>query len=186
MGCRKRVIYGLVGMIGAASGQAQLGAAPLALPVIPITTACSVVDMTPDETAPGVAGMLLASCGEHSMLLGPAAAYSTASNAASGSVLVIRKRDGRTSVLLIAPLAGATGVHVDDITRDLVILSGRAGDLGLGEIKVDASRFSVDGSVGVAREGIVKRLDLVDYLGRAAAIKATLVQAPSNTNAAGD
>ena len=179
----RRIVRWLVVVASVPFGQAQIEAA---LPAVPVAATCIVVDVAPDQAPPGGAGMLLASCGQPGTVLGPAAAYSTANNAASGSVLLVRKHGGRTSVLLIAPLAGKIGVHVDDITLDLAVLCGRAGDLGLSGCKVDASRFAVDGSVGVAKEGIVKRLDLTDYLGRAAAITAPLTQAPSIANAAGD
>ena len=164
---RTQVAMGWLVVVAETSAAASAGGAQIVQSVVtqPVT-ACTVTD----TASTGDAGMLLATCGGSTTLLGSAESYSSVSNVANGSVLVVRQRGGRTTVLLVSLVAGGSGVHVDDITRDLAALGGRAGDLGLGAIRIDPGRFAIDGSIGIVSGGSAKSLDLKSYVGRAAAL----------------
>lgn len=138
-------------------------------------TPCTVFDAAPRRAARGGAGDLIGVCNGRGAPIGPADSYSTVTNIATGSTVIVRRRLGRTQVLLISPTQG--GVAVDDVTRDLAKRAGRFGDLGLGTNAVDTSRFAIDGSIGIAGTDGAQRLDLGPYIRLAATLATGTVAA---------
>ena len=156
------------------AAQAQVAAPASADPVV--TTApvsCQVVDAAPTAGR----ASLYAVCAGHGAPIGPADQYSV-STSTGGSVTVVLKMSGRTHIWLASPAAGG-GVLLEEMTRDLARAAGRAGDLGLGDATVDASRFAVDGTVAVTSKAGSKQLDL---LGRAAAVPVAAPVATATTD----
>lgn len=141
------------------TGQAVTGAVPASLP------ACAIVNAAP---AANTTAQLVAVCGARAAPIGPADQFS-ASVSATGAALAVLKAAGRTRVWLASPTPGG-GIVLEEMTRELAKLGGRAGDLGLGDLAVDASRFAIDGSVAVVTASGPRPLDLTTNIMRAAAV----------------
>lgn len=149
-----------------------------AAPTVVPTAACSAVDVRPADAPVGGAGLLIVGCGTRGATLGRASRYSAVWSPVANGVLVVRVQGANTEVLLVSPAHGGTGVAINNVTRELVGLSGKSPHLGLGSTAIDTTRFAVDGSVGVVTSGAARWLDLKPYALRAA-------QAPSRPKSAG-
>ena len=171
----KSVLYWVsvscLGLNVSAAHSAQVAAAPAGEVIVAGAAACRVQDRSPATAPSGGAGQLMAICGEAGVVLGPATTYTAISNVAQGSVLVVMTRAGRTRVLLASPAAGGAAVEVDDLTRTLARLEGRAAEVGLGDAVVDTTRFALDATVGL--KGVPSRLDLTSYFAHALATTTT-------------
>ena len=150
--------------------------------VVTPTATCSVIDVRPAEAPAGGAGLLVAGCGTHGVPLGAASRYSAVWSPVANGVLVVRVHGAKTQVLLVSATQGGAGVAVNDLTRELVGLTGKSPNLGIGTATVDTTRFAVDGSVGVMAAGAARRLDTKPYTLRAAqkGSAATAVAEPKN------
>lgn len=147
------------------------------------TAVCSVVDVRPAEAPAGGAGLLVAGCGTHGAPLGAANHYSAVWSPVANGLLVVWIRGARTQVLIVSPAKGGTGVAVNDVTRELVGLTGKSPNLRLGSATIDSSRFAADGSVGVLVAGFARRLDLTPYtLHAAQAVVTATTTVPGTTN----
>jgi len=135
-----QALSGSSGVEGQAAAGQQAGASAQPAAAVP----CKVL-------APTIAGStsptLFVNCGKYTRILGVADSYTTASNAAIGSLIVILHKGAQQHVVLISPTAG-DAYHVDDITGDLAKASGRNPDAGLpADLAIDISGFAAGGNV---------------------------------------
>ncbi len=84
------------------------------------------------------------------MIIGPAQAYTSAWNAESGALLVVREFAERTDVSLIT-IDADRQFHLEELTGTISRrLSGGAGNI-LSDIDVDLSAFSSSGRISIKR-----------------------------------
>ncbi|MBG6119002.1 MULTISPECIES: hypothetical protein [unclassified Sphingobium] len=116
--------------------------------VAPVPAQCTIIAQKSDRGQE-----LVGSCEKSAVMLGLATEFESATNAATGSVVAVVKRDSETHVLLVRPTVDGEALF-EDITASLAKQVGRSPDARLSGLSIALKDFSEGGVIGVSFTGV--------------------------------
>lgn len=149
---------------------------------------CVVKNSDELKSSAGSAGILLATCRGHGVLLGEADHFDFTVDKDLGAMLVDVRRNGARRVLMVTPRDDGPPL-VEDISGQIAMNAGRGPMSPIGDIAVDLAGFADGGTIGVTSRaedtGGVARSSTVNLGQQVADVRAANADGPKQDGAEG-